>query len=111
MAVEHKEVLAQLKNMETVLRENRFEATELRKERDEYKKQLRTLCEQHKQHQQRETIAYAKIQDALQMVESALAEKDAALQREKEIRGKVRSRCAFCLHKFSPFFHSQCRRV
>lgn len=88
LASEHQEVLAKLKNYETVLRENRFEAIELRKERDEYKNQLKLLCEKHKQHQYRETIAYAKIQDALQMVESALAEKNAALQREKEIRGE-----------------------
>lgn len=88
LASEHQEVLAKLKNYETVLRENRFEAIELRKERDEYKNQLKSLCEKHKQHQYRETIAYAKIQDALQMVESALAEKNAALQREKEIRGE-----------------------
>lgn len=87
MALEHKEVLAQLKNMETVVRENRFEVIELRKERDEYKNRIKSLCEQHKQHQYRETIAYTKIQDAIQMVESAMAEKNAALLREKEIRG------------------------
>lgn len=87
LAIEHREVLAQLKNMESVLRENRFEMTELKKERDEYKKQLTLFCEQHRDYQLRESIAHAKIQDAIQMIETALAEKNAALQREKEIRG------------------------
>ncbi|XP_031618135.1 interactor of constitutive active ROPs 2, chloroplastic-like [Contarinia nasturtii] len=86
LAIEHKEVLAQLKNMENVLRENRFEMVEIRKERDEYKKQMKSLSELHKQYQVRETVAHTKIQDALHMVEAALAEKHAALQREKEIR-------------------------
>lgn len=88
LAIEHHEVLAQLKNMESVLRENRLETIELRKERDDLKKQLLTLCEQHKQYQIRESISHAKLQDAILMVEAALAEKTAALQREKETRGK-----------------------
>lgn len=88
LTIEHKEVLAQLKNMESVLRDNRYETTELRKERDEYKKQLKTFCELHKQYQIRESIAHTKMQDALQMIEAALAEKNAAMLREKEIRGE-----------------------
>lgn len=91
LAIEHKEVLAQLKNMENILRENRFEASELRKERDDIKKQLLTLCEQHRQYQIRESISHAKIQDAIAMVETALAEKTAALQRERETRGEYYS--------------------
>lgn len=87
MSIEHKDVLAQLKHMENVLRENREEVFELRKERDKYKKQLKSSSELYKQYHLRETILHAKIQDAIQMVESALAEKNAALQREKEIRG------------------------
>lgn len=87
--MEHKEVLAQLKNMEHVLRENRFETTELRRERDDCKKQLKLLYEQQKQYQFRESTAHAKIQDALQMVETAVVEKNAALLHEKEIRGKI----------------------
>lgn len=74
--------------MENILRENRLETVELKKERDDLKKQLLTLCEQHKQYQIRESISHAKIQDAIVMVEAALAEKTAALQREKETRGK-----------------------
>lgn len=74
--------------MESVLRDNRYETTELRKERDEYKKQLKIFCELHKQYQIRESIAHTKMQDALQMIEAALAEKSAAMQREKEIRGE-----------------------
>lgn len=88
LTVEHKEMLAQLKNMESVLRDNRFETIELRKERDEYKKQLKSFCELHKQYQIRESIAHTKLQDALQMIEAALAERNAAMIREKEIRGE-----------------------
>lgn len=91
LAIEHKEVLSQLKNMENVLRENRFEITELKKERDEYKKQVKLLSEQQRQYQIRESIAHTKVHDAIQMVEVALAEKTAAIQREQEIRGKNRS--------------------
>lgn len=75
--------------MENILRENRLEAIELKKERDDYKNQLKLLGEQQKQYQLRESTAHTKIQDAIQMVEIALAEKSAALQREKEIRGKL----------------------
>lgn len=75
--------------MENVLRENRFEIVELRKERDEYKNQIKSLTELRKQFQVRESIAHSKIQDALNMVETALAEKSAAMQREKEIRGSI----------------------
>lgn len=89
LAIEHKEVIAQLKNMESILRENRSETMDLKKERDDYKNQLKLLCGQHKQYQLRESTAHTKIQDAIQMVETAMAEKDAALQREKEIRGKL----------------------
>lgn len=80
-------MLAQLKNMECILRENRLEAIELKKERDNYQNQLKSLCGQQKQYQLRESTAHTKIQDAIQMVEIALVEKNAALQREKEIRG------------------------
>lgn len=104
LTLEHKEVLARLKNMERVLYENRYENTELRKERDVYKIQLKSLCEQHKQYQQREAIAHAKIQDAIQMVEAAVAEKNAALQREKEIRGELNSFISFFEH-FESNFH------
>ncbi|XP_055323912.1 uncharacterized protein LOC129578801 isoform X2 [Sitodiplosis mosellana] len=86
LTIEHRDVLAQLKNMENVLRDNRFETTELRKERDAYKKQLKSYCELHKQYQLRESIAHTKMHDALQMIETALAEKNAAMLREKEIR-------------------------
>lgn len=88
LAIEHNEVLAQVKNMENILRENRAEATELKKERDNYKNQLKLLSEQQKQYQLRESTAHTKVQDAIQMVEIALAEKHAATQREKETRGK-----------------------
>lgn len=77
--------------MERVLLENRFETTELRKERDVCKQQLTFLYEQQKQYRIRESTAHEKIQDALQMVETAVAEKNAALLHEKEIRGKVDS--------------------
>lgn len=89
MTVEHREVLAQLRNMESVLRDNRFETTELRKERDEYKKKLESFCELHKQYQIRESIAHTKMQDAIHMIEAAMAERNAAMQREKEIRGNT----------------------
>lgn len=73
--------------MENILRENRSEAMELKKERDDYKAQFKLFCEQQKQYQLRESTAHAKIQEAIQTVEIAIAEKNAALQREKEIRG------------------------
>lgn len=73
--------------METILRENRFEMTELKKERNEWKTQLKSLSEQINEYKQRESIAHSKIQESLQMIESATAERNAAQQREKEIRG------------------------
>lgn len=88
LTIEHRDILAQLKNMESVLRESRFETTELRKERDAYKNKLKSYCDSQKQYQIRESIAHTKLQDALQMIEAALAEKNAAMQREKEIRGE-----------------------
>lgn len=79
--------------MENVLRENRFETIELKRDRDECKNQLRVLSEQQKQYQLRESMAHAKMEDAIQMVEAAIAEKNEALQREKEIRGKLIKFC------------------
>lgn len=87
LTVEHREVLSQLKNMETILRENRFEITELKRERDEWKIQLKSLSEQNMQYKLRESIAHNKIQESIQMVETALTERNSAQQREKEIRG------------------------
>lgn len=80
-------MLEQLKNMERTLHDHRSEMNEMKKERDDYKKRFLSCCDQNKQFQVRESVAYAKIQDAVQMVEAAMREKDAAVQREKEIRG------------------------
>ena len=55
-----------------------------------YKNQMKSLCERKNQYQLRESTAHKKVQDAIQMVEVAIAEKNAALQREKEIRGELR---------------------
>lgn len=80
--------MSQLKNVEGVLRDNRDEMAKLKKERDELKTKYSLVCEQRQRSEQREAVALKKVMDALQMVDAAIAEKDAASAREKEIRGK-----------------------
>lgn len=100
LTIEHQDILARLKNMESVLRDNRFETSELKKERDAYRKQLKSYCESQKQYQIRESIVHTKLQDALQMIEAALEERNAAMQREKEIRGEFLFLTFFPRNKF-----------
>lgn len=88
LIAEHQSVLSQLKNVEGILRENRNEVATLKKERDEYKTKYLSMYEQRQKFEQRESVAITKIMDALQMVDAAIAEKNAAVAREKEIRGK-----------------------
>lgn len=70
------------------MRENRVEVNELKKDRDDYKKRYLLCCEENKKIQIRENAAYSKVQDAVQMVETAINERNAAIQREKEIHGE-----------------------
>lgn len=81
-------MVEQLKNFELILRQNRLQIMGLRRERDNFEKRYMEMCEIHKQYQVRESINYSKIQDALNVAETAINEKNAALEREKEIRGK-----------------------
>lgn len=75
--------------MERVICDNRNELLNLKKERDEYKNKLSIICEQHKKTHMNEKMAYTKLHEAVQMVEIAIAEKNAAVQREKEVRGTL----------------------
>lgn len=86
---EHKEVLIQLKNVQRILCDQRSEVNELKKERDDYKHRLSICLEQNKQFQARESASYAKVQEAVRTVEIAVAQKNAALEKEKDVRGKI----------------------
>lgn len=90
MISEHKDVLSQLKNMESTIHECRAEIVGLKVERDEQKQKLTALSDEHVRCQSREKAAYTKLNEAIQVVETAIVEKNAALQREKELRGKFR---------------------
>lgn len=70
------------------MRENRAEVNELKRDRDVYKKKYLLCCEENKKIQIRESAAYSKVQDAVQMVDVAINERNAAIQREKEIQGE-----------------------
>lgn len=97
---EHKELLEQLKCMQNVYDTNRIELLDLKKERDEYKQKLMVICEHVKNCQTRETIAYSKIENAIQMAEAAIVEKNAAFQREQEIRGNCSHFCSIFIQTF-----------
>lgn len=88
LIVEHRDVLNQLKNMESAIYESRNEIADLKGARDDYKRKFTLLSEEHKRCELREKEAYAKLSEALHMVDTAITEKNAALQREKELRGK-----------------------
>lgn len=88
LIVEHRDVLNQLKNMESAIYESRSEITDLKIARDDYKRKVSLLSEEHKRCEAREKQAYAKLVEALHMVDTAIADKNAALHREKELRGK-----------------------
>lgn len=88
LTIEHHDVLNQLKHMESAIQESRIELVNVKQERDEYKRKLTGLGDELKRCQTRETVAYNKLNDAIQVVEVAITEKNSALQREKELRGK-----------------------
>lgn len=88
LTIEHQQVMGQLKSLEQILRDNRIYVASLKRERDEYERQYRTICEIHKNYKSRELTAYEKIQEALNVAEMAIKEKNAALEREKEVRGE-----------------------
>lgn len=79
--------MEQLANAEQIARTNRLQLTTLKSERDEFEKQYRMLCDLHSQCRIRETLHFTKIQDSVALAEAAIKERDAAIQREKEIRG------------------------
>lgn len=74
--------------MECSILEQRSEVEELREECEIYKKRLVLCSEQNNQLKKRESTAYAKVQNALQMIEIAIGDKNAALEREKTVQGK-----------------------
>lgn len=87
MSGEHKDVLNQLKNMESTIHECRTEIVGLKVERDEYKRKLAALNDEYMRCQAREKVAYTKLYEAIQVVETAIFEKNTAMQRERELRG------------------------
>lgn len=90
LIVEHKQVMEQLTNGEQIARTNRDQLTTLKSERDESEKQFRLLSDLHSQCRIRETLHFAKIQDSVNVAEVAIKERDAAIEREAEVRGKLR---------------------
>lgn len=89
LIVEHKQVMEQLRNGEQIARTNRDQLTALKSERDESEKQYRLLTVLHNQCRIREALHFTKIQDSVNVAEAAIKERDAAIEREKEIRGKL----------------------
>lgn len=89
LMVEHKQVMEQLTNGEQIARTNRDQLTTLKSERDEFEKQFRLLSDLHCQCRIRETLHFAKIQDSVNVAEVAIKERDAAIEREAEVRGKL----------------------
>lgn len=89
LIAEHKQVMEQLANAEQIAHTNRVHLTTLKSERDEFEKQYRVLSDMHSQCRIREMLNFAKIQDSVNVAEGAIKERDAAIEREKEIRGKT----------------------
>lgn len=81
--------MEQLTNAEQIARTNRLQLTTLKSERDEFEKQYRMLSDLHSQCRIRETLHFTKIQDSVALAEAAIKERDASIQREKEIRGNL----------------------
>lgn len=79
--------MEQLANAEQIARTNRVQLATLKNERDEFEKQYRLLSDMHSQCRIRESLNYAKVQDSVNVAETAVKERDAAIEREKEIRG------------------------
>lgn len=89
LIVEHKQVMEQLVNTEQIAGTNRLLMTTLKAERDEFEKQYRLLSDLHSQCKIREMLHFTKIQDSVNLAETAIKERDVAIEREKEIRGKL----------------------
>lgn len=87
LLAEHKQVMEELANAEQIARTNRLQLATLKNERDEFEKQYQMLSDLHSQCRPRETIHFAKIQESVNLAEAAIKERDAAIDREKEIRG------------------------
>lgn len=94
LLAEHKQIMEELANAEQIARTNRVQLATLKSERDEFEKQYQVLSDLHSQCRIRETTHFAKIQESVNLAETAIKERDTAIDREKEIRGS--SGCELC---------------
>lgn len=76
-----------MKRTEEFIKNRQNENVSILRERERLEQQIAVSESAQKAYRMREMIAYSKIQEALNVAEAAIAEKNAALTREKDIRG------------------------
>lgn len=86
---EHNELLEQLKRTEEATKAKQSEFASILREKERLEQQVAISASAQNTYRIREAIAYGKIQEAIILAETAIAEKKAALVREKDIRGNL----------------------
>lgn len=89
LLVEHNELLAHIKRSEEVTKGQQNGYASIVREKQRLEQEIAVLITAQKAYRMREAMAHSKIQEALNVAEAAIAEKNAAIQREKDIKGSI----------------------
>lgn len=86
---EQSQSLEHIQKTESTLNNAKSQIVEIMRERRNLEQRVQFSTTTLREHMNRETEALAKIQEVLHIADDAIAEKNSALLREKEIRGNV----------------------
>lgn len=89
LLAEHNELLAQLKRSDNIAKGKQNEFASILRENERLGQEIAISKSAQKAYRIREVMAYAKIQEAIGVAEAAITEKNAAVQREKDIKGMI----------------------
>lgn len=89
---EQNQLFEQVKRTEELNKNSKTEIANIMREREHLEQTVALALMTQKEYRIRESIAYNKIQEALNIAEVAIAEKNAALVRENEIRGEFKQK-------------------
>lgn len=84
---EQSQSLEHIQKTESTLNNAKSQIVDIMRERRNLEERLKFSTTTLREHMNRETDALAKVQEVLQIADVAIAEKNSALLREKEIRG------------------------
>lgn len=87
MLLEHNELLAQIKRSEELAKGQQNAYSSVVREKERLEQEIAISIEAQKSYRIREALAHSKLQEALSVAEAAIAEKNDAIRREKDIKG------------------------